>query len=275
MCAVQLAKTIADSVSEAGARLTTVEARIPRFVLAELNTHRLFSRNSASSRARPSANVIASEPYVPDEWPRNGPGMSPSGAFTGEEAKAARRVWLRGREEAARVVAGLKAIGVHKEIANRPLEPYLWHTVLITATCWDNFLAQRCADSTTRPLRLTAFAIRDALALSIPKAVGFDGWHLPLIQDDERDLPILDLVKISVARCARVSYLTHNGTRDIAKDLDLYERLLRDGHMSPFEHVAQPYAYASSRSGNFAGWKQHRKTIPREANFLAARGKTC
>lgn len=248
----------------------TVEARIPRFVLAELNTHRQFSRNSASSRAIPSARmlrVLASDPYVPDEWPANGPGMSPAGCLGEDASERAERVWRDALESAVRHARSLKVLGVHKEIANRLLEPFLWHTVLITATDWSNFLAQRCDRATSRPLRLTALAIRDAIANSTPSPCALGGWHLPLIQDDERGLPPANLVKISVARCARVSYLTHAGVRDVAEDLALYARLLRGGHMSPFEHVATPLASADAASGNFRGWAQHRKSIPFEHDF--------
>ena len=90
---------------------------------------------------------------------------------------------------------------------------------------------------------------------------------MPLIQDDELSLPDDERCKISVARCARVSYLTHDGKRDYAKDLELYDRLLdggANGHWSPFEHVATPAADAAERSGNFVGWEQFRKRFPQE-----------
>ena len=92
-------------------------------------------------------------------------------------------------------------------------------------------------------------------------------WHLPLIQDDERSLPDEELCKLSVARCARVSYLTHDGKRDHERDLDLYERLLgggANGHWSPFEHVATPAADPQQHSANFVGWEQYRKRFPQE-----------
>jgi hypothetical protein len=106
-----------------------------------------------------------------------------------------------------------------------------------------------------------------AYRASVPQLIPAGGWHLPLIQDDERELPDDLLCKLSVARCARVSYLTHDGTRDHARDLELYERLLgggANGHWSPFEHVATPAPSADCWSANFAGWEQYRKRFPQE-----------
>jgi hypothetical protein len=102
---------------------------------------------------------------------------------------------------------------------------------------------------------------------SEPLAIEAGRWHLPLVQDDERALPDELLCKLSVARCARVSYLTHDGRRDHDRDLELYERLLgggANGHWSPFEHVATPSAQRSARSANFTGWEQYRKRFPGE-----------
>ena len=45
-------------------------------------------------------------------------------------------------------------------------------------------------------------------------------------------------LKISTAKCARISYNNHNGEIDYQKDIELHDKLLRDHHMSPFEHVA-------------------------------------
>ena len=102
--------------------------------------------------------------------------------------------------------------------------------------------------------------MRDALAASKPRSVGVGEWHLPLVQDDERSIPLEDLKKISAARCARVSYLTHDGKRDIEKDVELCERLLGERHLSPFEHVATPSNDATFQA-NFRGWVQMRKSI--------------
>ena len=62
------AKIVADSIYKQGQRLTTFTVVFPRFILAELNTHRMLSRNSASSRARPfqaMLNDVRKDPFVP------------------------------------------------------------------------------------------------------------------------------------------------------------------------------------------------------------------
>jgi len=74
---------------------------------------------------------------------------------------------------------------------------------------------------------------------------------------------VLDLEtrrRVSAARCARVSYLTHQGLREIERDLELYERLRADRHLSPFEHVATP-APDGAFQANFRGWIQMRRDI--------------
>src|ERR1041384_185786 len=104
------AKVLADSISPAGHRLTTLETTFPRFILAEFNTHRVFSRNSASSRAIPivkQVRRVLEQPYVPIEFGSNQPGMQAGPALTGEKRQAAEAEWLRARDDAVRRVLGL------------------------------------------------------------------------------------------------------------------------------------------------------------------------
>jgi thymidylate synthase ThyX len=270
------AKVLADSRSPAGHRLTTLEATFPRFVLAEFNTHRVFSRNSASSRAIPIAKQlrrVLEEPYVPIEFGSNQPGMQAGAALTGEKRDAAEREWLHARDDAVRRVLGLVAdpdaisadddllevlgqveeairnraqptewLNVHKQVANRLLEPFMWHTVIVTATEWDNYWNLRCHPDAQPEIRFTAEAMRTATEASEPAELDWDDWHLPLIRPEDREqaTSIDDLIKISAGRCARVSYLTHAGKRDLEADIQLHDRLLESGHMSPLEHPARP-----------------------------------
>lgn len=254
---------LADSVSPAGVRLTTLEVRFPRFVLSEFNTHRQFSRNSASSRAVPTKKMVErvlANPAMPLEWGVNKPGMSASEALSDEQAEAAKDEWLRARDSAVEHVRALQEYNVHKQIINRILEPFMWHTVIVTSTEWDNFFTLRCSPSAQPEIREAAVRMRAALGGSQPSPVVSGEWHLPLVQDDERTLAIETLKNISAARCARVSYLTHDGTRDIAKDIELCERLRAERHLSPFEHVATPSGDATFQA-NFRGWIQMRKAI--------------
>lgn len=257
------ARVLADSVSPAFVRLTTVEVRFPRFILSELNTHRVFSRNSASSRAVPTNKMIErvlSDPAIPLEWGVNKPGMSASEALTPKLAEEAKAEWLRARDSAVEHVKQLQQFNVHKQVINRILEPFMWHTVIITATEWENFFTLRISPTAQPEIRAAAEALRDAKAASSPRVIAVGEWHLPLVQDDERGLDLETLKKISAARCARVSYLTHDGTRSIEKDIELCERLLQERHLSPFEHVATPSDDAEFHA-NFRGWVQMRKSI--------------
>jgi hypothetical protein len=300
------AKVLADSLSPAGHRLTTLEATFPRFVLAEFNTHRVFSRNSASSRAIPifkQLRRVLEDPYVPIEFGANQPGMQAGAPLEGEDRLAAEGEWLGARDDAVRRVLGLVAgpeevgpeedlsaaltriealykgeerpagwLNVHKQVANRLLEPFMWHTVIVTATEWDNFFNLRCHGDAQPEIRRIATAMRAAHEASEPAALGDDEWHLPLIRPEDREqVDSLEvLLKVSAGRCARVSYLTHAGERDLAADVELHDRLLESGHMSPLEHQAQPAD--DEWCGNFHGWRPYRKTIAGEANPLASGG---
>ncbi|HEX4014253.1 MAG TPA: FAD-dependent thymidylate synthase [Candidatus Cybelea sp.] len=266
------ARVLLDSRSPVGVRLTTLEATFPRFVLAEFNTHRTFSRNSASSRAVPTSKLIErveSDPAVPLEWGRNKAGMSASEVLRGEEAERARRVWLSARDAAVASARALVELKVHKQELNRLLEPFLWHTVIVTATEWENFFELRCAPNAQPEIRAAASAMRAAMNASSPRVLEHGAWHTPLLQADESELDIETRLRISAARCARVSYLTHDGKREIQKDLDLCDRLLVDRHLSPFEHVATPAPDAAFYA-NFRGWIQMRREIEAGVTSSAA-----
>ena len=267
------ARVLLDSRSPAGARLTTMEVRYPRFIHSEMMTHRAFSRNAASSRAIPITKMIAAvreEPALPIYWGRNQSGMSAREPVAPEREQRARAEWQAALADALRHAEALSdsAIDLHKQLVNRLLEPFAWITVIISATEWSNFFTQRCHEDAQPEIKHIAELMLGAYRASSPDLVERGRWHLPLIQRDERDLPAELLCRLSVARCARVSYLTHGGRRDHEKDLDLYERLLgggANGHWSPFEHVATPAADAADRSANFVGWEQYRKRFSDES----------
>ena len=269
------AKIIADSKSPTDIRLTTVEARFPRFILAELNTHRMFSRNSASSRAVPASNNIdniqAGDWFLPDKFTKNKRGMQADSFLIDEDEFQAGAVWTKACIAATDAAIALNRLGVHKQHVNRLLEPFMWHTVIITATEWSNFYNLRCGPDAQPEMQRIAQLMRYTMLESIPQPVKYDDWHLPYITErdklEEPDQTRLAL--ISAARCARVSYLTHDGKRDLAKDRELAARLLRDGHLSPFEHPASPLA-GTEFVGNFRGWIQYRKLIPGESDILGA-----
>jgi thymidylate synthase ThyX len=275
------ARVLLDSVSPAGVRLTTMEVRYPRFIHSEFLTHRNFSRNSSSSRAVPIRKMIdavRNEPAMPVWWGRNQSGMQARQEI-GDDARAlAEDEWRRALTDALAHAERLAAsdINLHKQLVNRILEPFAWITVIVTATEWANFFAQRTHEDAQPELKYVAGLMLEAYRGSEPRALGTGEWHMPLIlPDEEASLPTDVLLRISVARCARVSYLSHDGKRDHTKDIELYERLVgggANGHWSPFEHVATPLPSAERWSGNFRGWEQYRKRFAQE-NVSALEGE--
>jgi thymidylate synthase ThyX len=305
-------KLLADSVSPIGHRLTTFEATIPRIVLAEFNTHRVFSRNSASSRAIPVEKMLArvmEDPYVPSTWGQNQKGMQAGQEVNPYDAARAHDAWLRARDAAVAHAQELLDLGIHKQTTNRLLEPFLWHTIIVSATEWSNFENLRDNPAAHPDIQTPAHMIREARAASEPRKLQCGEWHLPLVgQEDIEETgrtalgievgwgPVQQkLADVSSARCARVSYLTHDGRRDLAEDVGLFDRLVGPGHLSPLEHAARPmtqiellkferreHRWDSARRewidmgpryfcGNFEGWIQRRKLVPGEADILGHR----
>jgi thymidylate synthase ThyX len=266
------ARVLLDSISPAGVRLTTMEATFHRFVLPEFNTHRALSRNAASSRAIPTRKAIAAvrnDPAMPLFWGKNQSGMAAREEVDPAARERARAAWDDALDNALRSAERLAAddIDLHKQLVNRLLEPFAWITVIVSATEWSNFFTQRCHPDAQPEIHALAEAMLAAYRASRPREVGLGHWHLPLILPDEVSLDSATLRKLSTARCARVSYLTHENVRDIAKDLELYERLMAggaNGHWSPTEHVATPLDDPREMSANFRGWKQYRKLFRAE-----------
>lgn len=274
------AKVIAHSSAEGCPDLITLVARYPRMIHAEFMTHRVFSRNASSSRAIPVERMIQDvldDPAMPVAWGSNKPGMQAGEecmnlvrVYSGGEACNSREdAWLEARDRAVEVAQGFADAGYHKQIVNRLLEPFAHITVIVTATEWDNFFALRCHPAADPTMRALAEAMRDEISKSCSVPHWNSQWHLPFVTDDDR-AALLDepnrvkmLRNISAARCARVSYLNHDGTKpDIAKDLALAERLWIDQHLSPFEHQAKPNSFARNYyGGNLDGWQQNRKLM--------------
>ena len=259
MTATTTATVILDSQAPDGTRLTTMEWVFPRFILAEVNTHRRFSRNSASSRALPLQAQIRrvwDDPFVPARFTSAQKGMQGGDALSTEDQRDAAHQWRVGAYHAAATAERLLSLGVHQQHAARILEPYLWHTALVSSTEWENFLSQRDSDDAQPEMQTLAQAVRAALAASEPRAVEWGGWHLPYVPDG------CDDPMVSAGRCARVSYLQHDGSRDPARDRALAERLVRDGHWSPFEHVAQAVCRARWGTRNYGrSWRQYRAVV--------------
>lgn len=181
-------------------------------------------------------------------------------------------------EAALRDFVATQYLNTHKQYANRVLETYPWHTIITTATEWSNFFAQRNHPDAQPEIRTIASMMEKAYDEHNPVLLAPDEWHLPLLQEDElvqaRTNPAR-WARISAARCARVSYLTHDGRRDPSADEAMFDRLTSSGHMSPLEHIGYAMsgdAYdASPWSGKLCGFVQYRKVFPNEGNFAAVR----
>jgi Thymidylate synthase complementing protein len=313
------AKVIADSTGPKCKRLTTFQLRYPRFIHAELMTHRVFSRNASSSRAIPVKKMIEdvlTDPAMPIHWGRNQPGMQaqaaqneavvvpcfnqrialPDGGGVYSRVDlplTPRAAWLAARDRAVEVAQAFDAARYHKQLVNRILEPFTHISVVVTASNYENFYWLRRHPDAQPEIRALADAMWEAHQASTPRSLTWGDWHLPYITDEERNavefvygghgnvlemrtFEVDALIKMSVARCARVSYLTHEGKKpDPEQDMALYERLVGSVplHASPAEHQATPDQMSWGEhdiaiwdnphlSGNFdRGWIQYRKTL--------------
>ncbi len=277
-------KIIADSISREDKRITTFVLTYPRFIHAEFMTHRVFSRNASSSRAIPvkkQIQMVIDNPAIPLAFTRNQKGMQGGEALDGKAHELAVRTWLHARDRAVNFANDLADLEVHKQYANRLLEPFAHITVVCTATDFDNFFALRTHKDAQPEINELAQQMYKAYKKSKPQLLNPGEWHLPFITEDDYTDTITALMgvmvpnqqemqqlllKRSVAKCARVSYLTHEGKAStLEQDLDLYDRLLASQplHASPAEHQATP-GPADERSGNFTGWIQYRKTLSNE-----------
>ena len=263
------AKIICDSTNAFQTRLTTIQIRVPKFLLQEINTHRVFSRSFNSARAVPAKTLRLSANFQPDEWLSNKPGMVGGAELTGLKKIGAIAVW---NSLTATVKFGhwlLELCGLHKQYTNRWLEPIVYADGVITSTDWINFLNLRNHPASQPEIRELASQIDQLLRASESNYLLAGQWHLPYIDADDHasDYSIEQLRMISAGRCARVSYGFKDG-KDSAADLKRAERLLATNpiHASPFEHIAlAPVArdkdHTNFKSGNLRNWIQYRKII--------------
>jgi thymidylate synthase ThyX len=266
------ARIIADSLSPAGTRLPTFVCVYPRFIHSEVMTHRVFSRNAASSRAIPVQKMIErilAEPAMPVSWGKNQKGMQANEDVCPEVAAQAVGVWNDAMKDAVKHAQRLVALGIHKQIANRVVEPYAHMTTVITATEFENFFALRADPEAQPEFQVLAYEMLQAYLASEPRKLAAGEWHLPFADKYVGDgLTLTQLLKISTARCARVSYLNFEGDFAYEKDYKVHDNLLASGHMSPFEHAAVAER-EMVRSGNFVGFTQYRKMIVGENRQLS------
>lgn len=261
-------KIILDSISENDDRILTYEVVLNKSLLAQFNTHKMLSKNVSSSRAIPTSKLIDNVVVNPAEilwWGKNQSGMVANDELPLEEKIEAVKLWNEIKAINIEYAKKFAEIKVHKQITNRILEPYSQATIICTGTDWLNFFALRCKPDAQPEIRDLAMRMLRDFYTSEPQLLKPGQYHLPYLVENDFNEDLETQLKVSVARCARVSYLTHNGTRELDKDIELYTRLLESGHMSPFEHQATPKETGDrSYSGNLKGWVQFRKTLVNE-----------
>jgi hypothetical protein len=248
-----------------------IAGRYPNFLANGVVVHN--SRNSRSSRAVPvpvMLKEVEEHPYIPDHW-----GLNQKGMQARQEADPALQAqgkdeWLKGRDAALERARRLHELGFHKQVINYVLMPYTWITVLISSTHWSNLFALRVHKDAHPAFQRVAGLMRQAYFASTPQQLLDGQWHMPYLRPDDREVYALGGLKgVSVARCARVSVKPFNADNaNPDDDLRLYGDLQKGagdgiGHWSPFEHVAEAME-RPAWSGNFFGWKQHRKEFTNE-----------
>jgi len=270
------AKIICDSISPTGKRITTFELEYPRFVHCEFNTHRMLSKNAASSRAIPVATMIGlvwSNPAQPVHWGKNQAGMQAKEELTGFRLWVTKKIWNVSGKVACGFAWILNKVGCHKQIVNRITEPWSHIKVVATATEWDNFFHLRNHADAQPEIHELARLMWDIYSTNVPENMEYGEWHLPYISDyniisdddcpfDEWDITLEEAKKLSASLCAQTSF--RKADESVSKAIKIYDRLVVSipVHASPFEHQATPLEDNEEASGNFRGWYQYRQAIP-------------
>lgn len=280
------AKIIADTVhpQSADARIITIEYEMPRNILAELNTHGVIAKCAASSRAIPVARRIEmaeTSPFVPKAFGKNARGMQARGEIGGEDAAECFTIWQDAVNDAVRHAKRMNARGVHKQQANRILEPYVYVKGVITMTEWDNFFNLRYSPAADPEFENLAREMKIIIDASVP----VEGrLHLPYIQEEDKERGLEEQIMVSAARVARISYKAHDGTTSaFDKDIELCRQLLTDRHMSPFDQPAmaddiiidedaKTGSWANPRHhGRYFGWVPVRREIEKQLGIKSRR----
>lgn len=300
------AKVIADSIGPTGIRLTTMEIEYPRFILAELNTHRLLSKNSASSRAIPIHTMheqIRQNGAVPVHWGKNQSGMQAREELEGDDLGMSKYWWDAAKDSALRYSARMADNNLHKQIANRITEPWMMMKTVITGTEWANFYYLRNHPDAQPEIKELARKMYLAHTDSKPRELEPGEWHLPYVwtcrdmvgnvyyrDSHGEELSLEDARVVSASCCAQVSYRKNDDSLEKARRI--YDQLInsKPAHASPVEHQATPMPLrylalddtqrklwapgithqtrdGNYWSGNLQGWIQYRKTLADEAQW--------
>jgi thymidylate synthase ThyX len=258
-------------------RITTFELTFPRWILAEFNTHRQLSRNSASSRAIPiQANIdnIINNTAMPVHWGINQAGMVANNEADEHTVRLAIAAWIRARDNAIKSALELNELGIHKQITNRLIENFTYQKVIVTATEWDNFFWLRYHKDAQPEIKDLADLMLDAYNKSTPQVLNVGEWHVPYVStyrdgnnhqlyyydSNDNEISLDEARKISASCCAQVSYRKSDDS--LEKALRVFDMLNLDDdsgdtrkHSSPIEHQATPVDYNADTM--FAWYNMH------------------
>lgn len=287
------AKIIQDSISN-GTRIITFELEYPRFCHSEFMTHRLFSRNAASSRAIPIQamnDTIKKNPATPVHWGKNQPGMQAKEELESSAKMLVENEWYAALNNAVDSSTKMFEYGAHKQIANRVTEPFQYIKVVVTATEYDNWFWLRDHEDAQPEIRALAKQMKHVMDKSVPFAIKPGEWHVPYVDRvrscenleyivDDTPVTIDTAIKISASCCAQVSYRKNDTS--VEKALKIYNMLIESEpmHASPIEHQATPIGEIKNNmlpigvthihrdgsfwSGNFKKWIQYRQIVQQE-----------
>lgn len=285
-------------------RITTFELEYPRFIHAEFMTHRMFSRNAASSRAIPVEKMhqhIMDNPAMPIYYGMNQSGMQAKQELPDTGINAVKKIWNITKNNALDSARALLDCGLHKQISNRVTEPFQMMKTVLTATEFDNWFWLRDHEDAQPEIRELANVMKLALERSTPMPINVGEWHVPYVDrmlynlgepmvymdGYGNKLTIEEARMVSASCCAQVSYRKSDDS--LEKAIAVFKRLIESEpvHASPVEHQATPMKYQGAIfdtnyrnweegvthlrkdgrycSGNFVGWIQFRQLIPNQS----------
>jgi thymidylate synthase ThyX len=278
------AEIIADSLSPDGCRITTFILELPRIILSELNTHRVFSKSSASSRAIPfdkMIRLVQDNPFIPMAFQKEHKGMQGNEYYEGDQHMTCVEDWLDARNAAIAIARSSFRYSITKQLRNRILEPFMMQRVILTGTDFENFFRLRAHGDAEIHFENLANKMLAAYNESQPNKLKVGEWHIPMgdrfestrieesikiCKDSLKKVGVMlddttnAKLAIATARCARTSYNNFEGNDDYVADIKMTERLIATvpRHLSPAEHIAQCTSNGDY-IGNFKGFKQYRK----------------
>lgn len=267
--------------AQTGSRIATFIWEYPRFIHAEVMTHRVFTRNAGSSRAIPVASMTATAAQrmcFPAEYRYNQSGMQPAEPMTPEDAAMARKIWEGTARNCIMSAERLNSLKLHKQWSNRMLEWFSPIRVLVTATEWSNFIWLRDHEDAQVEIRMVAEQTLKLLKDSRPMVISHEEWHVPFVtrqrNEDGKLLYVVDeqyvdaetAILVSQSCSAQISYRKENTSVEKAKELRTMFLDADRVHASPFEHQARPMSEDELSFSVFSDWPEGVTHIDRKLN---------